>query len=82
MGEPKKLSMWSDDPESRAWRREQMELSNDIAGLPRDPEVDALMARLDLMLLSDEEKILALKQYFTDLAAAQHAQSLLSKTQR
>lgn len=46
-----------------------MEISNDISGLPRDPEVDALVANLDLMKLSDEERILALTQYFTELAS-------------
>ncbi len=61
--------MFSGDPRARAWRREQMEISNDIAGLPRDPEVDALVANLDLMKLSDEERILALTQYFTQLAS-------------
>lgn len=61
--------MFSDDPQSRAWRREQMDISNDIAGLPRDPVVDALVARLDLMALSDDERILALTQYFTGLSS-------------
>jgi hypothetical protein len=59
-----------DDAQARAWRREQMDISNDFAGLPRDPGVDALMARLDLMELTDEEYILALTQYFTGRAAA------------
>jgi len=62
--------MFSDDPQARAWRREQMEISNDFAGLPRDPEADALRARLDLMELTDEEYILALTQYFTERASA------------
>lgn len=72
MGKPTALgpSMFSDDPQSRAWRREQMQISNDISGLPRNPEVDALVARLDLMGLSDEEYILALKQYFIEMASA------------
>lgn len=71
MGKQPAVKHWmsSGDPRARAWRREQMEISNDISGLPRDPEVDALVANLDLMKLSDEERILALTQYFTQLAS-------------
>ena len=56
------------DPVSRAWRREQMEISNDIAGLPRDPHGPALAAALDL---TDAQRIEAMTAYFRALAAAQ-----------
>ena len=58
------------DPVSRAWRREQMEISNDIAGIPRDRHSDALTAALDALELTDKQRITALTAYFRSLAAA------------
>ena len=58
-------------PASRAWRREQMEISNDIAGLPRDPHGPALAAALDALDLTDAQRIEAMTAYFRALAAAQ-----------
>lgn len=60
-----------DDPASRAWRREQMEISNDIAGLPSDPHGVALFAALDVLDLTDAQRIEAMTAYFVALAAAQ-----------
>jgi hypothetical protein len=57
------------DPASRAWRREQMELSNDIEGLPRDPHADAMVAALDVLDLTSDQRIQALTAYFRALAA-------------
>ena len=57
------------DPASRAWRREQMELSNDIEGLPRDPHADAMVASLDVLDLTSDQRIQALTAYFRTLAA-------------
>lgn len=48
---------YSGDPASRACRREQMEISNDYAGLPRDARVEAMVAALDALNLSDEDRI-------------------------
>lgn len=56
------------DPTSRAWRREQMDLSNDIAGLPRAPYADAMIAALDILELTDEQRIQALNTYFRTLS--------------
>lgn len=56
------------DPASCAWRREQMELSNDIEGLPRDPHADAMVAALDVLDLTSEQRIQALTAYFKALA--------------
>lgn len=50
-------SFSGDDPASRAWRREQMGISNDISGLPRDAHVEAMVAALDALNLSDEDRI-------------------------
>ncbi|SJM63639.1 hypothetical protein FM111_09725 [Brevundimonas diminuta 3F5N] len=58
------------DPASRAWRREQMEISNDIAGLARDPHGPALAAALDALDLTDAQRIEATTAYFRALAAA------------
>lgn len=58
------------DPVSRAWRREQMEISNDIAGLPRHPHGVALVAALDALDLTDAQRIDAMIAYFVALAAA------------
>jgi hypothetical protein len=63
------------DPASRAWRREQMELSNDIEGLPRDPHADAMIAGLDALDLTDEQRIAAMKSYFIALAEAQRVRA-------
>ena len=59
------------DPASRAWRREQMEISNDISGLPRHPHGVALVAALDALDLTDAQRIEAMTAYFRALAAAQ-----------
>ena len=58
------------DPVSRAWRRAQMEISNDFEGIPRDRHLDALNAALDALDLTDEQRITALTAYFRSLAAA------------
>ena len=58
------------DSVSRAWRREQMEISNDFACIPRDRHIDALTAALDVLDLTDEQRITALTAYFRSLAAA------------
>ena len=59
------------DAESRAWRKEQAEISNDIAGLPRDRHADAMIAALDVLDLSDDQRILAMTAYFISLSMAQ-----------
>lgn len=59
------------DPASCAWRREQMGLSNDIEGLPRDAHADAMVAALDVLDLTSEQRIQALTAYFKALAARQ-----------
>lgn len=61
------------DAESRAWRREQMEISNDIEGLPRDVHATALIAALDALDLSDAQRITAMTAYFRCLAEAKRA---------
>ncbi len=61
------------DAASRAWRREQAELSNDISGLPRDRHVDAMMAAFDALDLSDEKRIMAMTVFFKSLARSQPA---------
>lgn len=58
------------DPASRAWRREQAEISNDISGLPRHPHGIALVAALDALDLTDAQRIEAMTAYFVALAAA------------
>ena len=63
-------TFYGTDPASRAWRREQMEISNDIAGLPRDPHGPALAAALDALDLTDAQRIEAMTAYFRALAAA------------
>ena len=64
-------TFYGTDPVSRAWRREQMEISNDIAGLARDPHGPALFAALDALDLTDAQRIEAMTAYFRALAAAQ-----------
>lgn len=59
------------DPASRAWRREQMAISNDFAGIPRDSHLDAMTAALDALVLTDEQRITATTAYFRSLAAQQ-----------
>ena len=63
------------DPVSRAWRREQMEISNDISGLPRHPHGVALVAALDALDLTDAQRIEAMTAYFRALAAATATES-------
>jgi len=65
------VDFYGDDPASRAWRREQMDISNDIAGLPRDVCLEAMAAALDAVSLSDEERIIAMTAYFKSLASSQ-----------
>lgn len=65
------VDFFGDDPASRAWRREQMDISNDISGLPRDVRIKAMVAALDALSLSDEERIIALTAYFESLARSQ-----------
>ncbi len=57
----------SSDPVDVAWRREQMSLSSDIAGLRRDARADQLMARLDADGVSPAQKRDALRSYFAQL---------------
>ncbi|MND44886.1 hypothetical protein D3C80_357350 [compost metagenome] len=64
------VDFYGDDPASRAWRREQMDISNDIAGLPRDVRLEAMAAALDAVSLSDEERIIAMTAYFKSLASS------------
>lgn len=64
-------TFYGTDPASRAWRREQMEISNDIAGLARDPHGPALAAALESLALTDAQRIEAMIVYFKALAAAQ-----------
>lgn len=71
MTDPTPPTFHGTDPASRAWRREQMEISNDIAGLPRDPHGPALAAALDALDLTDAQRIEAMTAYFRALAAAQ-----------
>lgn len=65
------VDFYGDDPASRAWRREQMAISNDISGLPRDVGVEAVVAALDALCLSDDERITAMTAYFKALARSQ-----------
>lgn len=53
----------------RAWRREQADISNDIAGLPRDKNAAAMVAALDALELTDAQRITAMTAYFKSLAA-------------
>lgn len=62
---------YGEDPASRAWRREQMAISNDISGVPRDVRVEAMVAALDALSLSGEERIIAMTAYFKSLASSQ-----------
>jgi len=55
------------DEASRRWRRDQMGLSSDIEGLPTDPHVEAFIAALDALELTDEQRVTALTAYFTHL---------------
>ena len=64
------VSFSGTDAESRAWRREQMEISNDIEGLPRDVHATALIAALDALDLTDAQRITAMTAYFKGLATA------------
>lgn len=64
------------DAASRAWRKEQAELSNDISGLPRDRHFDAMMAAFDALDLSDEQRIMAMTVFFKSLAKSQPAPEL------
>lgn len=63
------------DAASKAWRREQAELSSDIAGLPRDRYADAMIAALDALDLTDGDRIVGMTAYFMSLALAQSAQA-------
>jgi len=45
----------------------QIGLSNDIEGLPTDPLVEAFIAALDALELTDEQRVTALTAYFTHL---------------
>lgn len=62
-------SFSGNDAASRAWRREQMHISSDYEGLPRDRHADAMCAALDALSLSDADRIMALTAYFKALAA-------------
>lgn len=64
-------TFYGTDPASCAWRRAQMEISNDMAGLSRDPHGPALFAALDALDLTDAQRIKAMTAYFVALAAAQ-----------
>lgn len=61
-------SFSGNDADSRAWRREQMNISCDYEGLLRDRHADAMCAALDALTLSDEDRVRALTAYFKGLA--------------
>lgn len=63
------------DAASRAHRREQMDISNDIEGLPRDASAEAFIAALDVLDLTDEQRIEAMNGYFHALARSQAEQA-------
>lgn len=63
-------SFSGNDAASRAWRREQMHISSDYEGLPRDRHADAVSLALDALDISDAERIRALIVYFKALSAA------------
>lgn len=61
-------SFSGNDAASRAWRREQMQISCDYEGLPRDRHADAMCAALDALNISDGDRVRALTAYFKSLA--------------
>ena len=64
------MSRWfSTDPADVAWRRQQMNANNDIAGVRRDPVADQLMARLDAEGKTPAQKRNALRGYFAQKAS-------------
>ena len=63
------MGRWSSsDPADVAWRREQMSANNDIESVGRDPEAEAMVARLDAEGASSEERLEALRTYFIQKA--------------
>ena len=53
----------SKDPADAAWRRQQMEVDNDIEGLARDRGIERFMAEMDMAGVGRREKIKRLKVY-------------------
>ena len=51
-------------PSDIAWRREQMSINNDIAGLARCPSADQFAAELEAQGLSPSDRRPALKEFF------------------
>jgi len=59
------MGRWtSSGPADIAWRREQMSINNDIAGLARCPRADQFAAELQARHLSPAGQRDALKDYF------------------
>lgn len=69
--EIRRMTMSGTDEASRLWRREQMGISNDFEGLPTSPHVDAFLAVLDTLKLTEEQRRAALTTYFTQLGRFQ-----------
>lgn len=65
------VDFYGTDAASRTWRREQMAISNDFEGIPRDPHTEAMVASLDALALTDEQRIEAMTAYFVALAREQ-----------
>jgi len=51
-------------PADLAWRREQMSINNDIAGLARCPRADKFAAELEAQALGRVDRRAALKEHF------------------
>ncbi|HVJ35199.1 MAG TPA: hypothetical protein VND94_18960 [Terriglobia bacterium] len=54
----------SKDPAAIAWRRQQMAVDNDIEGVARDPQLDALVASWDAAGMPIDQQLAKLKEYF------------------
>lgn len=67
------VSFSGTDHASRQWRRDQMDISSDYEGLPKDPHISAFVATLDKLDLSDAQRIEALQNYFVALSREQGA---------
>ena len=63
------MGRWtSSHPADIAWRREQMSINNDIAGLARCPRADQFAAELEARCLSPADERDALRDYFLERA--------------
>lgn len=59
------MGRWtSSHPADIAWRREQMSINNDIAGLARCPRAERFAAELEAQHLSPSDRRAALTEYF------------------